>query len=515
MNYRTSIVKIVNLACFTLLLANCGWQDNLLGTESSSSDYNLVSGNPPTTQFEVSIEKGTLLNTCAVDQQDLTIQGSMCFEVVFERAPATLTSSDFILTQPGLNATLSLIASADPLVFSVIVQNYNLNGSDDGIYSLGIPANTLVDNFGNQNLASTSSDGNVEVSQYVQIQAAEITSSGGSLADDSCQGLDLQVWSQTGLSSLNTFFSGSPGLPPASPVISGLVDNMLNDDHLEFRPSADNYVMRWVGFIEIQNAGNYRFRTRSDDGSRFYVNGARVVDNDGLHGNRTRTSSNIALTAGRHAVELQFFERTGGHNIIFTYSGPDTSGSYASPTSESLQPSNCPAITSIDKSMVNPYWVGQVGYNQALSGVVRDDSIQKHIKVGIDEDDLVQVNVGSDINGTTALSANNLSALSAHDGLSLSLINTLGSTTFGNALLTMDRSWRLECSSASDQITLQIPTSGVDSAVNSIIFSTDSNFSADVKNVLLSELSGRKAVTFRCSDFGSNIQYFTFGQYNL
>jgi len=48
--------------------------------------------------------------------------------------------------------------------------------------------------------------------------------------------------------------------------------------------AADNFGVVYSGFIDIPVAGNYRFGTRSDDGSKLWINGEVLVDNDGLHG---------------------------------------------------------------------------------------------------------------------------------------------------------------------------------------------------------------------------------------
>ncbi len=69
--------------------------------------------------------------------------------------------------------------------------------------------------------------------------------------------------------------------------------------------------------------GNYRFWTQSDDGSRLYVNGTLVVDNDGLHGMAWQEGT-IALSAGTHTVEVLFFEQDGGAGLSVWWSNSGT-----------------------------------------------------------------------------------------------------------------------------------------------------------------------------------------------
>jgi hypothetical protein len=70
----------------------------------------------------------------------------------------------------------------------------------------------------------------------------------------------------------------------------------------------DRYALRWRGGINIAQAGKYMFQTNSDDGSMIYIDGARVVSNDGLHSPRKKTGS-VELTAGLHAIIITFFVR--------------------------------------------------------------------------------------------------------------------------------------------------------------------------------------------------------------
>ncbi len=514
-----SVKKLMIIFCilnFLVFALGCGWQSNLLGNKkSNSSTYNTTNGNPPLTPFNIQIEKGSLTGGCVVLQDDLTSNNEICFDVVFSRVPVLFDSTDITLIQPGTHATLAVAPTLDPLKYTVKIQNYLLNGSEDGLYSISVSAGSTIDQFGNFNLASSSSDNSVEFSQYLVRALGTIATSGGVLSADSCQGLNFQVWSDNNLTSLNTFFGGAPGVPPSGAINSGLIDNLLNLDHLEFQPSPDNYAMRWTGFLEIKIAGNYLFRTSSDDGSRFFVNGVMVVDNDGLHGNQTVTSSNVNLSVGRHSVELQFFERGGGNNIDTVYSGPDTAGLFVSPQSEVFQPASCPIPTSIDKSMISSYWIGLSPYTSGLIGIVRDDAITKHIKVSIDNQDLLKINSGSQLQGSTTLTSNNSKVMAAHNGASLLIVNNIGPTSLGDAWTIMSRIWRLECTTGNDLITFQIPTSSLNPNVDGIIFSSDSSFILNVRSFRLTEIGLQKAIAFRCSDLTSNLQYFSFGKYNL
>jgi len=77
----------------------------------------------------------------------------------------------------------------------------------------------------------------------------------------------------------------------------------------------DKYIMRFRGQYEAKTTGNYRFRTRSDDGSRLWIDRKLKVNNDGNHGMRTKDSGNVRLTKGWHEINVVFYENGGGSGL--------------------------------------------------------------------------------------------------------------------------------------------------------------------------------------------------------
>ncbi len=73
--------------------------------------------------------------------------------------------------------------------------------------------------------------------------------------------------------------------------------------------------------LRIGEAGQYTFFTRSDDGSKLYIDDKPVVDNDGDHGVEER-SGNIHLTPGSHALRVEWFNGGGGGWLDVSYQGP-------------------------------------------------------------------------------------------------------------------------------------------------------------------------------------------------
>lgn len=71
-----------------------------------------------------------------------------------------------------------------------------------------------------------------------------------------------------------------------------------------------NTLFRFQSELELEQTANYQFTTRSDDGSKLYLDGALVVDNDGDHGVREKSGS-VALKAGIHTIEVLWFNGGG------------------------------------------------------------------------------------------------------------------------------------------------------------------------------------------------------------
>ena len=85
----------------------------------------------------------------------------------------------------------------------------------------------------------------------------------------------------------------------------------------------DHFACEWTGKILVDDEGKYTFYTRSDDGSRLWINGKQIVDNWGLHGAREKRGT-VELKSGWHDFKATHFENAGGASMIVSWSGPDT-----------------------------------------------------------------------------------------------------------------------------------------------------------------------------------------------
>ncbi len=102
---------------------------------------------------------------------------------------------------------------------------------------------------------------------------------------------------------------------------------------IDLTPAARSweYGLSFTGYINVPQDGVYRFYTTSDDGSRLWIGGTAVVNNDGPHG-AVRAYGSIALAAGIHALRVDYFQGWGGQQLSVEYRTPDGTVQVLPPT---------------------------------------------------------------------------------------------------------------------------------------------------------------------------------------
>ena len=101
-----------------------------------------------------------------------------------------------------------------------------------------------------------------------------------------------------------------PDPEPLEPTATDVVDGV----RLDAGTRGERIALRFRGYLRVRTGAIHRFRLTSDDGSRLLVGGRVVVDNDGLHGPRTREGV-IALGRGYHPLVVEWFNKTGGATL--------------------------------------------------------------------------------------------------------------------------------------------------------------------------------------------------------
>ncbi len=77
------------------------------------------------------------------------------------------------------------------------------------------------------------------------------------------------------------------------------------------QPREKHWGVRYRGLLRVPRTGVYEFSVGSDDGSRLWIGGDLVVDNDKPHSFKAELGV-YALTEGLHPIFVQFFENWGG-----------------------------------------------------------------------------------------------------------------------------------------------------------------------------------------------------------
>lgn len=96
-------------------------------------------------------------------------------------------------------------------------------------------------------------------------------------------------------------------------------------------PQTDNVAVVFEGDLDIAMAGTYSFILASDDGSKLYIDGRTVVDNDGDHGVVSANGS-AELTPGKHRVRVEYFNGGGGSWLGAYYQGPGVARQFIDPS---------------------------------------------------------------------------------------------------------------------------------------------------------------------------------------
>jgi len=78
----------------------------------------------------------------------------------------------------------------------------------------------------------------------------------------------------------------------------------------------------WSGSIEAPLEGSYLFRVHADDGVRLWLDGQ--VAGEGLNpDNVNMAEGSVHLTAGRHSIQVDYFQRGGGKALEMWWTPPD------------------------------------------------------------------------------------------------------------------------------------------------------------------------------------------------
>jgi hypothetical protein len=108
-----------------------------------------------------------------------------------------------------------------------------------------------------------------------------------------------------------------------------LPDSVLKDDF---------FALRFTGKISVPKRGKFNLFLTSDDGSRLFLDGSLVANNDERHADQT-VAGTIRLEAGSHDLELEYFQHDGSKKLELFWAGPGVH--YSEVTSSNLSSVIC------------------------------------------------------------------------------------------------------------------------------------------------------------------------------
>jgi mono/diheme cytochrome c family protein len=145
-----------------------------------------------------------------------------------------------------------------------------------------------------------------------------------------------------------SYFEGSwgdiPNLDRETAVLQGDAANF----GLDVAKRKDDFALRFDGVIELPAEGNWKFHLSSDDGSRLVIDGKEIIRIGGVHPTEHKEKS-VTLSAGKHAVTVDYFEGGGEEVLKVEYEGPNTSrrtldNALAIPKAKPANPNEAPFV---------------------------------------------------------------------------------------------------------------------------------------------------------------------------
>ncbi len=102
------------------------------------------------------------------------------------------------------------------------------------------------------------------------------------------------------------------------PEKTGVIDQFRLD---LVETNRDHYALVLLGFVNIVQPGQYTFFSASNDGTKLYVDGRLLVDNDGPHGYQER-SGRVVLRPGLHLIEVRYLQVGAAQDLKVSWAGP-------------------------------------------------------------------------------------------------------------------------------------------------------------------------------------------------
>lgn len=100
-------------------------------------------------------------------------------------------------------------------------------------------------------------------------------------------------------------FDSIPDLTKLNPIKEGKIYKLSLS---EIKPAKESYAVSISGYLNIENDDEYKFYLTSDDGSKLFIDGKLITNNDGVHKIK-EASNSVYLTKGKIPFEIQYFNK--------------------------------------------------------------------------------------------------------------------------------------------------------------------------------------------------------------
>jgi hypothetical protein len=84
---------------------------------------------------------------------------------------------------------------------------------------------------------------------------------------------------------------------------------------------AEYFGFQYKSLLKVETSGRYHLMCASDDGTKVWLDGRLILDNDGPHGT-SWVEAFALLDAGFHRLDVKYFQKTGGKTLELTWEGP-------------------------------------------------------------------------------------------------------------------------------------------------------------------------------------------------
>lgn len=99
-------------------------------------------------------------------------------------------------------------------------------------------------------------------------------------------------------------FAALPNFESLKPIATGTATSL----DIRVRQREGGFALLFTGTLNAPKDGEYTFWLDSDDGGRLLINGQRVLDNDGSHGEGNEKTAKLTLKAGSLPLRLEYFQ---------------------------------------------------------------------------------------------------------------------------------------------------------------------------------------------------------------